>query len=374
MGNKSAKLPSFQFYPGDWRKDPGVQALNLYTRGLWFEILLLMHESEQRGRLLLNGKPMPEEALARLLGIGIEELITALTTLLDYGVASRDEQGALINRRMIRDEQDRVTQAEYGKEGGNPALTGNYNKPGFVYAVQRASDGWIKIGISENPTKRVYKIRYQEKGDNVEMLGFRHFEDMSKAQAGILVKFNKVKNINGWLNLNGEQQGQLKSTLEVTLLEKAKGKSKGKSKGKQTPSSSSSSSSSVSSSARTEAAAASTNLSETESFDDYLIRKQIEYPHLDVKKIYEKFRKLCGSVNYPRLSATKESFDSWLLKERPEFPPLVESPSDDVAAEGKPQWQIDRENCSFCDDKGLREVDGARTRCNHKPIEREVAV
>jgi hypothetical protein len=117
-----SKLPAFQFYPADWRKDPGVQALGYFERGVWFEILCLMHESEQRGKLLLNGKPMPNEALARLLGLDKQILTKALSVLLDYGVASYDQQNALISRRMVRDEQIRQIRTEAGKLGGNPNL------------------------------------------------------------------------------------------------------------------------------------------------------------------------------------------------------------------------------------------------------------
>ena len=117
------KLPAIQFYPGDWKRDPGVQALSFHDRGVWLEIICLMHESEQRGVLLLGGNPMPDEALARLLGLDNQILTTTLTTLLTYGVASRDpETGALINRRMVRDEELRQIRAESGKKGGNPAL------------------------------------------------------------------------------------------------------------------------------------------------------------------------------------------------------------------------------------------------------------
>lgn len=135
--SKSPKLPAFQFYPGDWRKDPGVQALDYHDRGVWFEMLLLMHESDQRGYLLLNGKPMPEAALARTLGLVLlnqmdnqednqnpeRDLTTTLTTLLTYGVASRCNQtGAIYSRRMVRDENIRKVRQESGKMGGNPVL------------------------------------------------------------------------------------------------------------------------------------------------------------------------------------------------------------------------------------------------------------
>src|SRR5688572_2013184 len=122
-GGYRMKLPALQFYPGDWRKDPGVQSLNYFDRGVWFEILCLMHESSDRGKLLLNGQPMPDDALATILGLDKQILTTTLNTLLTYGVAGRDDEtGALINRRMVKDELLRQIRTEAGKRGGNPVL------------------------------------------------------------------------------------------------------------------------------------------------------------------------------------------------------------------------------------------------------------
>jgi hypothetical protein len=118
-----SKLPAFQFYPGDWRKDVGVQSLSYHDRGVWWEMLCLMHESERRGLLILNGKSMSEDALARLLGLDKQNLTTTITTLLTNGVASRDEQtGTLMCRRMVRDEKLREIRTQAGKRGGNPVL------------------------------------------------------------------------------------------------------------------------------------------------------------------------------------------------------------------------------------------------------------
>lgn len=117
------KLPAIQFYPGDWHKDQGVQALDLTQRGAWFELLLMMHDSEERGVLLINGQPMPENVIARRLGLDNQTTNQILTTLLTYGVASRREaDGALLCRRMVKDEKLRQIRTEAGKKGGNPQL------------------------------------------------------------------------------------------------------------------------------------------------------------------------------------------------------------------------------------------------------------
>ena len=117
------KLPAIQFYPGDWHKDQGVQALDLVHRGAWFELLLMMHDSDERGVLLVNGAPMPDAVIARRLGLDNQSANQILTTLLTYGVASRrDTDGALFCRRMVKDENLRQVRSEAGKKGGNPAL------------------------------------------------------------------------------------------------------------------------------------------------------------------------------------------------------------------------------------------------------------
>lgn len=117
------KLPALQFYPGDWHKDQGVQALSLEERGAWFEILLMMHDSDERGVLLVNGKPMPEAIIARRLGLVNQTANQILTTLLEYGVASRREaDGAVFCRRMVKDEKLRQIRTEAGRKGGNPNL------------------------------------------------------------------------------------------------------------------------------------------------------------------------------------------------------------------------------------------------------------
>jgi hypothetical protein len=125
-----AKLPAIQFYPGDWKKDAGVQALDLHDRGAWLEILMLMHDSDDRGKLLLNGKPMPDAAIARILGLDEARWKQTRSNLEAYGVVSIDEEtGALLCRRMVRDEALRQVRAEAGAKGGAVSRPPARSKP-----------------------------------------------------------------------------------------------------------------------------------------------------------------------------------------------------------------------------------------------------
>jgi len=158
----SGRLPAFQFYPADWRKDPSVQSLDYETRGVWFEMLCLMHESDERGVLMLNGQPMPIEALGRLLGLDNQNLTTHLTKLLTYGVARRREaDGAIFNKRMVNDEKLRQVRINAGKQGGNPLLL-NQNATTQVKqnpTPSSSSSASISLPLQDKPARKTQKVK-----------------------------------------------------------------------------------------------------------------------------------------------------------------------------------------------------------------------
>lgn len=121
----SAKKPAFQFYVGDWMKDPALRACSLAARGLWIDMLCLMFEAPRRGYLQqANGQPTTQPQIARMTGCGSEEAAHLLQELEDSGVLSRTEHGTYFSRRMVRDESRREKCAEAGRRGGgNPAFT-----------------------------------------------------------------------------------------------------------------------------------------------------------------------------------------------------------------------------------------------------------
>jgi hypothetical protein len=46
-----SKLPSFQFYPGDWLKDPQLRMASMSSKGIWIDLLCAMFEAKERGAL-----------------------------------------------------------------------------------------------------------------------------------------------------------------------------------------------------------------------------------------------------------------------------------------------------------------------------------
>tara|TARA_Y100000593_G_scaffold93896_1_gene190471 strand:+ start:3634 stop:4419 length:786 start_codon:yes stop_codon:yes gene_type:complete len=105
------KLPAIQFYIGDWLRDP-VSGCSLEAQGLWLRIMFVMHDNEEYGRLSVNGKPMPDNLLARRCGCSPDEFSKIFSELEEAGVPSRDDSGVLFSRRMVRDAGARASNRE----------------------------------------------------------------------------------------------------------------------------------------------------------------------------------------------------------------------------------------------------------------------
>lgn len=116
------RRPAFQFYPADWRKDIELQACSIGARGLWHEMLCVMHECRPYGHLAVNGVGATDAQAANMLHVPLPQYRSLLKELETAGVPSRTSSGILYSRRMVKDERFRAMRAEFGKLGGNPAL------------------------------------------------------------------------------------------------------------------------------------------------------------------------------------------------------------------------------------------------------------
>ncbi len=124
------KLPAFMFYPGDWLKDNSLRVCSLQSRGLWIDLLCYMHESPQRGVLMITEtKPMGIIHISQLVGHPVETVSELLGELVSNGVidfnVEKGEDGSEVivysSRRMVRDEHKRDLCGKAGaKGGGNP--------------------------------------------------------------------------------------------------------------------------------------------------------------------------------------------------------------------------------------------------------------
>jgi hypothetical protein len=123
------RAPAFQFYPGDWLRDP-VAGCTLAAQGLWLRMMFLMHDSERYGYLVVNGLPMSAESIARRCGCTPTEYAALFTELSDAGIPSLTKDNVIFSRRMVRDAEDRQKNADRQKRFKDKTKTGESNAQG----------------------------------------------------------------------------------------------------------------------------------------------------------------------------------------------------------------------------------------------------
>ena len=107
--------PWLKFYPRDWRGDQALRACSVAARGLWIEMLCIMHEAQPYGHLILGGRAVSGDVLARVSGLGADECGELLAELESAGVLSRTRKGIIYSRRMVKDH----SRAEKGRKSVN---------------------------------------------------------------------------------------------------------------------------------------------------------------------------------------------------------------------------------------------------------------
>lgn len=117
--------PYSNFFWSDYQGDPKLRMCGFAARGLWMEILAIMHQSTPRGYLLIEGINPNTAQLASLCGGSVSEVKKLSRELLTAGVPSVDDKGVWYSRRMIRENRKSEINRENGKKGGNPKLTDN---------------------------------------------------------------------------------------------------------------------------------------------------------------------------------------------------------------------------------------------------------
>jgi hypothetical protein len=111
-----------KFWWQDWLADPALRMCSLEARGMWIDLLCLMHQSERSGYLQIDGKPIPHRTIALLCAVDVRLVRRTTAELIATGVASLTPDGILYSRRMVRDSEASEQGREFGKRGGNPSL------------------------------------------------------------------------------------------------------------------------------------------------------------------------------------------------------------------------------------------------------------
>lgn len=128
-GVSFVKQPWLKFYPNDWRADRALGMCSMAARGLWMEMICLMHEGEPYGTLVVNGTKIDERSLGHLVRADPRSIKVWLKELERFKVFERDESGTIFSKRMVRDHKRSQTYSANGKAGGNPELLKQKDKP-----------------------------------------------------------------------------------------------------------------------------------------------------------------------------------------------------------------------------------------------------
>ena len=157
--------PWLKFYSADWRVDAPLRMCSYAARGLWVDMLTLMHEAQPYGHLLVSGMSPSAKDLAGLLG-GTEREVTALLVQLEAKrVFSRTDEGVIYSRRMQRDAERAKQDRANGKRGGNPQV-----KPSNPRSPNPPDNGGVNPPDNPMPNPRdnggVKAQRLEARGQN----------------------------------------------------------------------------------------------------------------------------------------------------------------------------------------------------------------
>lgn len=124
------KHPFMKFYVRDWQADPELRMCSLEARGLWIELLCIMHNAKRRGFLETpQGVQLDDEQTSRLIGAFKDDLYRCKSELLLHGIPSVEEEtGIWYCRRMVKEALKAQKCSDAGRSGGGNPLLNKENK------------------------------------------------------------------------------------------------------------------------------------------------------------------------------------------------------------------------------------------------------
>lgn len=93
------------------------------AKGLWIDMLCIAAQSDPIGYLTVKKVPLSVQDIARMCGGSENEVGNLITELDQNGVLSRDRNGTIYSRRLVRDDNKARIAQKNGKKGGNPTLS-----------------------------------------------------------------------------------------------------------------------------------------------------------------------------------------------------------------------------------------------------------
>lgn len=118
------KLPWSKFYARDWIGDPILRTCSALSRSVWIDMLCLMWMNHDRpGYLEIAGKQIGMDRLARITGLDQDVVAACIEELESADIFSREEDGTIYSRRILRDADLSESASVRGSKGGNPSIS-----------------------------------------------------------------------------------------------------------------------------------------------------------------------------------------------------------------------------------------------------------
>lgn len=187
MAGKKDDKPYLPFYIGDWFKAPEIRAMPHANRMVWFEILCLMWQSDEKGYLTINKKPFVitnvitgeitkgQQVLASMLGVSCDFLQESFKIFKDYGVYSIRSDGAIFSRFMTKLVDIQSVKSMAGKKG----MEKRYGKAVITDVITSVEN--------ENEIKNDVSAQKFNQNPNYEEIG-----DLPDIKNGVVIELIKI--------------------------------------------------------------------------------------------------------------------------------------------------------------------------------------
>lgn len=156
--------PWLKFFPVDWQADEALQMCSLAARGLWLELILLMHKAQPYGHLIINGRtPTIDELIRRLRPKSKKEFLDAFAELKANNVCSVTGEGVMFSRRMARRSGRVSASRENGQRGGRPRNPRDNLDGNLEHNLDRNLDANLQPNLEKTPRGERLEARSQRR-------------------------------------------------------------------------------------------------------------------------------------------------------------------------------------------------------------------
>lgn len=193
------KYPWIKFFHGDWRNDPRVGMCSPATRGIWLELVCIMHEMDRTGEI--SGS---YDQLARLCRCNVDEIKCAINELQLTKTADVTECNGnvtVINRRMKRECNERVSSRKRVKKHRKESACNTVETP-----MKRQCNGDVTVQKSEYRSKNNIINNNKNNNKNNNSAFERFWNQYDK-------KINRQKCEKKWISLTQKDRDAILSAL-----------------------------------------------------------------------------------------------------------------------------------------------------------------